>query len=87
MEGSELKIYYLQSDYLRRYLPVLKNYPTRYIHEPWTAPKDVQKSARCIVGQVRIMPRKGGGPSTFSDTFFCEEKNLFLFAKFHKILF
>ncbi|XP_023329370.1 cryptochrome-1 isoform X2 [Eurytemora carolleeae] len=38
-------------DYIRRYLPVLKNYPTRYIHEPWTAPDAVQKSARCIIGQ------------------------------------
>lgn len=37
-------------DYIRRYLPVLKNYPTRYIHEPWTAPEAVQKSAKCIVG-------------------------------------
>jgi len=38
-------------DFIRRYLPVLKNYPTRYIHEPWTAPEDVQKSAKCIIGQ------------------------------------
>merc|ERR1719376_1740439 len=37
-------------DYIRRYLPVLKNYPTRYIHEPWTAPEQVQKAAKCIVG-------------------------------------
>jgi len=38
-------------DFIRRYLPVLKNFPTRYIHEPWTAPEAVQKSARCIIGQ------------------------------------
>jgi len=38
-------------DFIRRYLPVLKNFPTRYIHEPWTAPEAVQKSAKCIIGQ------------------------------------
>ena len=37
-------------DFIRRYLPVLKNFPTRYIHEPWTAPDAVQKSAKCIIG-------------------------------------
>ena len=36
--------------FFRRYLPVLKNYPIRYIHEPWTAPEQVQKAAKCIVG-------------------------------------
>jgi len=37
-------------DFIRKYVPILKNYPTRYIHEPWTAPEDVQKSAKCIIG-------------------------------------
>ena len=39
-------------DFIRKYLPVLKNFPTRYIHEPWTAPESVQKSAKCLIGQV-----------------------------------
>eukprot|EP00092_Neocalanus_flemingeri_P051569 GFUD01060047.1.p1 GENE.GFUD01060047.1~~GFUD01060047.1.p1 ORF type:complete len:734 (-),score=124.37 GFUD01060047.1:143-2344(-) len=38
-------------DFIRKYLPALKNFPTRYIHEPWTAPEAVQKSAKCIIGQ------------------------------------
>ena len=38
----------------RRYLPILKNFPTRYIHEPWTAPEAVQKSAKCIIGGWRV---------------------------------
>lgn len=37
-------------DFIRKYLPALKNFPTRYIHEPWTAPEAVQKSAKCIIG-------------------------------------
>ena len=28
----------------------VQNFPTRYIHEPWTAPEAVQKSAKCIIG-------------------------------------
>ena len=36
----------------RTYLPVLKGMPSRYIHEPWLAPKSVQKAAKCIVGEL-----------------------------------
>ena len=35
----------------RKYLPVLKGFPAKYIHAPWTAPESVQKAARCIIGQ------------------------------------
>ena len=35
-------------------MPVLKNFPTRYIHEPWTAPEAVQKSAKCIIGDFHL---------------------------------
>ena len=31
-------------------MPVLKNYPVQYIHEPWMAPEQVQRAAKCIVG-------------------------------------
>ncbi|KAM3876884.1 cryptochrome-2-like [Diretmus argenteus] len=37
-------------DYIRRYIPKLRNYPNRYIHEPWNAPHAVQKAANCVVG-------------------------------------
>ncbi|XP_008310578.1 cryptochrome-1b isoform X2 [Cynoglossus semilaevis] len=37
-------------DYIRRYLPVLKGFPARYIHDPWNAPEEVQKAANCIIG-------------------------------------
>lgn len=43
-------------DYIRRYLPVLKNFPTRYIHEPWNAPESVQRAARCIIGKDYPLP-------------------------------
>uniref|UniRef100_A0A3P8X1A8 Cryptochrome circadian regulator 2 n=1 Tax=Cynoglossus semilaevis TaxID=244447 RepID=A0A3P8X1A8_CYNSE len=37
-------------DYIRRYVPILKDYPNRYIYEPWNAPESVQKAANCVVG-------------------------------------
>ncbi|CAB1338922.1 unnamed protein product [Coregonus sp. 'balchen'] len=30
-----------RGDYIRRYIPKLRDYPNRYIHEPWTAPDSV----------------------------------------------
>ncbi|XP_055698934.1 cryptochrome-1 isoform X2 [Phlebotomus papatasi] len=43
-------------DYIRRYLPVLKNFPTKYIHEPWNAPESVQRAAKCIIGKEYPLP-------------------------------
>ncbi|KAF0301665.1 Cryptochrome-1 [Amphibalanus amphitrite] len=45
-----------EGDYIRTYLPVLKGMPSRYIHEPWLAPKSVQKAAKCIVGEDYPLP-------------------------------
>ena len=42
--------HHLNFFFFRKYLPVLKNYPINYIHEPWKAPEQVQKAAKCIVG-------------------------------------
>ncbi|KAL7038371.1 hypothetical protein ACKWTF_009562 [Chironomus riparius] len=38
-------------DYIRRYVPALKNFPTKYIHEPWVASEAIQKAAKCIIGK------------------------------------
>nr|XP_006642290.2 PREDICTED: cryptochrome-2-like [Lepisosteus oculatus] len=38
-------------DYIRKYLPVLKKFPSAYIYEPWKAPRSVQEQAGCIVGK------------------------------------
>ncbi len=38
-----------------RFLPVLKDYPAKYIYEPWTAPLDVQRKANCIIGMCGDM--------------------------------
>ncbi|EDQ87586.1 uncharacterized protein MONBRDRAFT_27108 [Monosiga brevicollis MX1] len=37
--------------FIRKYLPVLKDMPKKYIYEPWKAPKEVQQKAKCIIGK------------------------------------
>ncbi|KQK81400.1 cryptochrome-1-like protein [Amazona aestiva] len=34
----------------RRYLPVLRGFPAKYIYDPWNAPESIQKAAKCIIG-------------------------------------
>ena len=44
------KKYDKEGAYVRKWLPQLKNYPTKYIYEPWLAPIADQKKAGCIIG-------------------------------------
>ncbi|XP_037072142.1 LOW QUALITY PROTEIN: cryptochrome-2-like [Pollicipes pollicipes] len=37
-------------DYIKKYLPKLKKYPSQYIYEPWKAPLSVQRAAGCVIG-------------------------------------
>uniref|UniRef100_A0A672PL14 Cryptochrome-1 n=1 Tax=Sinocyclocheilus grahami TaxID=75366 RepID=A0A672PL14_SINGR len=37
-------------DYIRRYLPILRGFPAKFIDDPWNAPESVQKFAKCIIG-------------------------------------
>ncbi|XP_068611205.1 cryptochrome-1-like isoform X1 [Brachionichthys hirsutus] len=37
-------------DYIRRYLPILRGFPAKYIYDPWNAPENVQKAAKCVIG-------------------------------------
>ena len=39
-----------EGNYIRKYVPKLKNFPTKYIYEPWTAPIAIQKQAGCVIG-------------------------------------
>ncbi|KAI3439135.1 hypothetical protein D9Q98_001543 [Chlorella vulgaris] len=45
------KQYDKNGDYIRHFLPVLKDMPAKYIYEPWTAPLSVQQEAGCVVGE------------------------------------
>uniref|UniRef100_A0A8C2ZP24 Cryptochrome circadian regulator 3a n=1 Tax=Cyclopterus lumpus TaxID=8103 RepID=A0A8C2ZP24_CYCLU len=37
-------------DFIRRYLPVLRGFPAKFIYDPWNAPESVQVAAKCIIG-------------------------------------
>ncbi|KAK4880120.1 hypothetical protein RN001_008266 [Aquatica leii] len=43
-------------DYIKKYLPALKNFPTQYIHEPWMAPENVQRTSKCVIGKDYPLP-------------------------------
>ena len=38
-------------DYIRKWVPALKNMPKKYIYQPWEAPLSVQEAAGCMVGK------------------------------------
>ncbi|CAN4096863.1 unnamed protein product [Withania somnifera] len=44
------KKYDPSGNYIRHFLPVLKDMPKEYIYEPWSAPLSAQHKARCIIG-------------------------------------
>jgi len=37
--------------YIRKFVPILANYPDQYIYAPWEAPRSVQEEAGCIIGK------------------------------------
>ncbi|KAL5664812.1 hypothetical protein ACJX0J_024920, partial [Zea mays] len=45
------KKYDPNGNYIRHFIPVLKDMPREYIYEPWTAPTSIQKKANCIIGK------------------------------------
>ncbi|XP_057837998.1 (6-4)DNA photolyase isoform X1 [Cryptomeria japonica] len=45
------KKYDPNGEYIRHFLPVLKDMPKEYIYEPWSAPLEVQRKAKCIIGR------------------------------------
>lgn len=44
------KKYDKEGAYVRKWLPQLRHFPSKYIYEPWLAPLAEQKRAGCIVG-------------------------------------
>eukprot|EP00955_Chlamydomonas_euryale_P079695 363330-Chlamydomonas_euryale.AAC.12 len=48
------KKYDPEGKYIRKFLPVLKDMPSKFIYEPWLAPRDVQERAKCIIGRYAL---------------------------------
>ncbi|PIN12066.1 Deoxyribodipyrimidine photolyase/cryptochrome [Handroanthus impetiginosus] len=45
------KKYDPNGNFIRHFLPILKDMPREYIYEPWTAPLSIQVKAKCIIGK------------------------------------
>ncbi|XP_020590382.1 (6-4)DNA photolyase [Phalaenopsis equestris] len=45
------KKYDPNGNFIRHFLPALKDMPKKYIYEPWTAPLSIQSQANCIIGK------------------------------------
>ncbi|KAK3411018.1 hypothetical protein EUGRSUZ_J03037 [Eucalyptus grandis] len=45
------KKYDPNGNYIRHFLPVLKDMPKEYIYEPWKAPLSIQTKAKCVIGR------------------------------------
>jgi len=45
-----------EGKYIKKYVPILRNMPEKYVYEPWKAPKAVQEAAGCVVGRDYPMP-------------------------------
>lgn len=45
------KQYDKNGEFIRHFIPQLRNYPNKYIYEPWKAPLHIQQSASCIIGK------------------------------------
>ncbi|MDN3505367.1 MAG: deoxyribodipyrimidine photo-lyase [Rhabdochlamydiaceae bacterium] len=43
-------------EYIKRWIPELKNLPVKYMHAPWKAPKEVLKKAGVILDQTYPLP-------------------------------
>ena len=43
-------------DYVRRWVPEIADLPTKYLFEPWTAPKEIQRARNVVIGQTYPKP-------------------------------
>lgn len=39
-----------KGDYVKRYVPELRGFPVKYVHQPWEASLDIQEDAGCMIG-------------------------------------
>jgi deoxyribodipyrimidine photo-lyase len=47
----QLKRFDPQGEYVRTYVPALRDVPDAYLAEPWTMPEDVQAQSHCRIGE------------------------------------
>lgn len=45
-----------KGEYVKRYIPELRNFTREYIHEPWRTPLSSQQGFDCIIGEQYPAP-------------------------------
>merc|ERR1719375_2576937 len=63
----------MDGEWLKRFVPELRDMPAKYMYCPWTAPKDVQVKAKCIIGK--------NYPAPIGDHAKARDENLNKFSK------
>lgn len=53
---KQSKDYDPNGEYVRHWLPELRNVPTEYVHEPFKMPREVQEQSGCILGSDYPVP-------------------------------
>lgn len=48
-----------EGNYVRHYIPQLKNFPEKYIYEPWKCPLPDQRTVGCMIGKDYPKPMLG----------------------------
>jgi cryptochrome len=48
---SSLNVESKTAEFIKHWVPELKNFPTKYIYEPHLAPSSIQSDSNCIIGQ------------------------------------
>lgn len=60
MSKNKVSVHLLRLDprgeYIKRYIPELRNMPEKYIHQPWLCPIEIQQKNNIIVGETYPFP-------------------------------
>ena len=53
---SSLNVDAVEANFIKHWVPELKDYPVKYIYEPHLAPLELQTKAACIIGKDYPFP-------------------------------
>jgi len=60
--SKQSRDYDSRGDYIRTWIPELRDVPTQFLFEPWTMPPNTQKSCGCTIGEDYPAPARAQNP-------------------------